>query len=138
SSFVDGLLQSQLLDAEQRDEVQRLQDTLREPRELAQQLLKRDWLTPFQINQIFQGRARSLTLGPFVLLERLGEGGMGQVFKARQKMLNRVVALKVIRKECLDNPRVIQRFQREIRAVAQLSHPHIVRVYDADQVNGIY
>ena len=138
SSFVEGLLQTQLLDADQRDEVLELQDTLSEPRQLAQELLKRGWLTPFQINQIFQGKGRGLTLGPFVLTERLGEGGMGQVFKARQTMLNRTVALKVIRKECLDNPKVIQRFQREIRAAAQLSHPHIIRAYDADQVNGTY
>ena len=138
SSFVEGLIQSQLLDADQRDDVLRLQETLREPRELAQELLRRDWLTPYQINQIFQGKGRGLTMGPFILLERLGEGGMGQVFKARQKMLNRVVALKVIRKECLDNPKVILRFQREIRAAGQLSHPHIVRAYDADQVNGNY
>jgi eukaryotic-like serine/threonine-protein kinase len=138
SSFVEGLLQSQLLDADQRAEVLELQDRLSEPRQLAQELLKRGWLTPFQINQIFQGKGRGLILGPFVLLERLGEGGMGQVFKARQKMLNRSVALKVIRKEFLDNSKVIQRFQREIRAAAQLSHPHIVRAYDADQVNGVY
>jgi serine/threonine-protein kinase len=63
---------------------------------------------------------------------------MGRVFKARQKVLNRVVALKVIRKECLDNPKVNRRFQREILAAGQLSHPHIVRAYDADQVNGTY
>jgi serine/threonine protein kinase len=138
SDFVDGVLQSQLLDAEQRDEVQRLQTSVRDTRELAQELLRRNWLTAYQVNQIFQGKGRGLILGPFILLERIGEGGMGQVFKARQKMLNRNVALKVIRKECLHNPKVILRFQREIRAAGQLSHPHIVRAYDADQVNGTY
>src|SRR6266498_5708785 len=138
TSFVASLLQSQLLDPEQRAELLHLQTTAGDARELAQEVLRRDWLTAYQINQIFHGKGNELILGPFVLLERLGEGGMGQVFKARQKILNRVVALKLIRKECLNNPKVILRFQREIRAAGQLSHPHIVRAYDADQVNGIY
>jgi serine/threonine protein kinase len=137
-TFVDGLNQSHLLDAEQREEVARLQLKVGDSRELAQELLRRDWLTAYQVNQLLQGKGAGLTIGPFLLLERIGEGGMGQVFKARQKMLNRVVALKVIRKECLGNPKIIQRFQREIRAAGQLSHPHIVRAFDADQVNGIY
>ena len=115
ASFVEGIRQSQVLSAEQCDEVDRLQQDVETPRELAQILLGREWLTAYQINQIFQGNGAALTLGPYILLERLGEGGMGQVFKARQKLLNRVVALKVIRKACLNNPKVIQRFQREIR-----------------------
>jgi serine/threonine protein kinase len=137
-SFVDGVLQSQLLDAEQCDELQRLPESVGDTRELAHELLKRGWLTAYQVNQILQGKGAGLTLGPFILLERIGEGGMGQVFKARQKMLNRVVALKVIRKQCLANPKVTLRFLREIRAAGQLSHPHIVRAYDADQINGTY
>ena len=138
TTLVSNLLQSQLLDSEQRDEVQRLGTSCRDARELAHELLRREYLTAFQVNQILQGKGADLTLGPFILLERIGEGGMGQVFKARQKMLNRVVALKVIRKQCLGNPKVILRFQREIRAAGQLSHPHIVRAYDADQINGAY
>lgn len=138
ASFVDGIFQSEVLSAEQCDEVRRLRLDVANPRELAQLLLKREWLTAYQINQIFQGKGAALTLGPFVLLERIGEGGMGQVYKARQRLLNRVVALKVIRKECLNNPKVVLRFQREIRAAGQLSHPHIVRAFDADQVNGTY
>lgn len=138
ASFVDGIFQSQILDVEQREEVRRLQADVENPRELAQLLLQREWLTAFQVNQIFQGKGAGLTLGPYVLLERIGEGGMGQVYKARQKLLNRIVALKVIRKECLSNPKVILRFQREIRAAGQMSHPHIVRAFDADQVSGTY
>lgn len=138
ASFVTGIIDSQVLDAAQCDEVRRLQADAENPRELAQMLLQRDWLTAFQINQIFQGKGAALTLGPYVLLERVGEGGMGQVYRARQKLLNRIVALKVIRKECLSNPKVTLRFLREIRAAGQLSHPHIVRAYDADQVDGTY
>jgi serine/threonine-protein kinase len=138
SSFVEGLFLSQVLDKEQREEVIQLQESSRDARTLAQELLRREWLTAFQINQIFLGKGGGLQLGPFLLLERIGEGGMGQVYKARQKLLNRFVALKVIRKECLGNPKSVLRFLREIRAASQLCHPHIVRAYDADQVNGTY
>lgn len=138
TSFVDELIQSQLLDADQQNELHRLQLNARDARTLAHEILRRDWLTAYQINQILLGKGAGLTLGPYVLLERIGEGGMGQVYKSRQKMLNRVIALKVIRKECLENPRAVARFMREIRAAGQLSHPHIVRAYDADQVNGVY
>lgn len=137
-SFVDGLRDSQLLDVAQLEEVVRLRSRCGDAWALAQDLLDREWLTAYQLNQIFQGHAATLTIGPFVILERIGEGGMGQVFKARQKMLSRTVALKVIRKECMNNPKVINRFKREIRAAGQLSHPHIVRAFDADQVNGTY
>ena len=132
-SFVEGVLQSQLLGPEQCAEVLRLKAEMPGSRELALELLRRNWLTAYQVNQIFQDHGAALTIGPYVLLERIGEGGMGQVFKAMQKVLNRVVALKVIRKERLGNPKAILRFQREIRAAGQLSHPHIVRAYDRSE-----
>lgn len=131
--FVEALRQSRLLERAQLEEVIALQARFGDPRELARYLLKKEWLTPYQINQIFQGQAAHLVLGQYKLLERLGEGGMGQVFKARHRGLDRVVALKVIRKERLENPQAVRRFQREIRAAAQLSHPNIVLAFDADQ-----
>jgi hypothetical protein len=73
-------------------------------RELGRELLRRDWLTPYQVNQLLQGRGRDLVLGGYVLLQRLGEGGMGTVFKAHQRRLDRVVALKVIRRDRLSHP----------------------------------
>jgi serine/threonine-protein kinase len=76
-----------------------------------------------------------LLVGSYVLLERLGEGGMGQVFKARNWKIGRIVALKIIRKELLTNPLVVARFRREIEATAQLDHPNIIRAFDADQTD---
>jgi serine/threonine protein kinase len=95
-------------------------------------------LTPYQINQLFQGKGHELVLGQYLILERLGEGGMGQVFKARQQRMNRPVALKVIRKDRLGSPETIRRFQREVLAAAQLSHPNVVTAYDADVVGNIH
>ncbi|MDP7036201.1 MAG: protein kinase, partial [Planctomycetota bacterium] len=68
-------------------------------------------------------------LGEFRLIRRLGEGGMGTVFLAEQEPLGRLVALKTIRPEALEVPEIIERFDREARALAQVHHPSIVRVY---------
>jgi formylglycine-generating enzyme required for sulfatase activity/tRNA A-37 threonylcarbamoyl transferase component Bud32 len=126
-----------LLEADQLDEMKRsLSGRFAESRALAGELIRRGWLTPYQVNQIFQGRGDELVLGSYVLLERLGEGGMGQVFKARHHKLGRIVALKIIRKERLATPSAADRFHKEIRAAARLSHPNIVHAYDAEEVDG--
>ncbi|HMC66535.1 MAG TPA: serine/threonine-protein kinase [Gemmataceae bacterium] len=72
-------------------------------------------------------------LGQYELLEKLGDGGMGQVYKARHALMDRIVAVKVIHKQHLANPENVRRFQREIRALSQLNHPNIVRAEYADQ-----
>ena len=95
-------------------------------------------MTAYQINQLFQDKGDGLVLGNYVLLERLGEGGMGAVFKARDRRLDRVVALKLIRKERLASVEAQRRFRREIRAASQLAHPNVVRAYDADQVGDVH
>jgi serine/threonine protein kinase/WD40 repeat protein len=107
-------------------------------RALARELLQRGWLTAYQINHLVAGNGYSLVLGQYVLLERIGEGGMGQVLKARHQRLERFVALKLIRTERLGGPEAVQRFQREARAAARLSHPNLVTVFDADEVAGTH
>jgi serine/threonine protein kinase len=109
-----------------------------DPRHLARELMQRGWLTAFQVNQLFRGEGKDLILGQYLLLERLGEGAMGLVYKARHTTMGRLAALKVIRKERLAHPKAVRRFQREIRTAAQLSHPNVVIAYDASQVNGIH
>jgi serine/threonine-protein kinase len=130
----NGLLEPQQID----EFTRRLPARLQEPKALARELIQRGWVTPYQINLLFQGRAGELTLGPYLLLERLGEGGMGQVFKARHKHMDRLVALKLVRKEHLAKPDAIKRFHREIQAAAALSHPNIVLAYDANKVDDTF
>ena len=75
-------------------------------------------------------------LGDYELLETRGEGGMGTVFKARHLRLDKIVALKVLPKRRTSDPRAIARFEREMKAVGRLSHPHIVQAHDARDIDG--
>src|SRR5207253_8132128 len=77
-------------------------------------------------------------LGQYDLLEELGTGGMGRVFKARHRLMDRVVALKVLRGSWLGRPEAVARFRQEIRALARLDHPNIVRAHDADRAGGVH
>jgi serine/threonine-protein kinase len=139
ANLIDQVRRSQLLAEEQQHELAgTLRNSFPEPRELARELIRRQWLTVYQVNQIAAGRGGDLVIGAYELLERIGEGGMGQVYRARHRTLGRTVALKLLRKECVDNPTIIRRFQREVQMAAQLQHPHIVRAFDADQVGGTY
>ncbi len=74
----------------------------------------------------------------FELLEVLGQGGMGIVYRARQKSLDRIVALKVLTPPPGNAAEFAERFQREARALARLEHPHIVRVYEHGTVDGLH
>ncbi|HEY7314049.1 MAG TPA: serine/threonine-protein kinase [Gemmataceae bacterium] len=138
AGLVDLLSRLPLLEPTALAELDRLQAAHSEPSALAREMVRRGWLTPYQVNQLFQGRATSLLLGSYVLLDRLGEGGMGTVFKARHRKMGRIVALKALRPERLNNADAVRRFRREIEAVARLSHPNIVLAYDADEANGVH
>ncbi len=72
------------------------------------------------------------------VLALLGQGGMGAVYKAEHRRMERIVALKVIRPGFIDNAAAVQRFQQEVKAAARLHHPHIVAAYDADEAGGLH
>jgi serine/threonine-protein kinase len=139
ADLVDALLAGGLLTAEQQRELAAgLSDRFPDARSLVHSLVERGWLSNFQADEVIAGRAKDLVLGQYVLLDRLGEGGMGQVFKARHQLMNRIVAVKVIRPDRLVDRAAVQRFHREIQAVAQLSHPNIIIAHDANQAGDIY
>src|SRR5262245_44033021 len=75
-------------------------------------------------------------LGSYDLLEKIAQGGMGVVYKARHAGLDRVVALKMIRSGVLATPRDVERFQREARSAAKLHHPNIVTIHDIGEQDG--
>jgi serine/threonine-protein kinase len=105
---------------------------------LARTLMARSYLTPYQVNHLLRGRGQELVIGQYVLLDRLGQGGMGKVFKAIHRGMRRLVALKVIHPDLMLNEEVVTRFYREIRLVGQFSHPNIVHAYDAGPVGKVH
>ena len=103
-------------------------------------LLVRDGqLTFFQAKQLKLGRYKRFTIGSkYRLLELIGAGGMGAVYLCEHTLMKRLVALKVLPVEKLDDPSNLDRFHREARAVAALDHPNIVRAYDIDQYDKLH
>src|SRR5262245_35332339 len=136
--LVDDLQQARLLSPVQLDAVQRELAHVSGARQLAEELVKRQWLTRFQARQALGGFASGLNIGPYRLLEVVGEGGMGMVFKAYDARLNRYVALKTIHNDVLAKfPEAAQRFHREAQAVAQLAHPNVVVLFEAAEADGV-
>lgn len=82
--------------------------------------------------------APGTNLGNYTLLEKIGAGAMGMVFKAEHRRMKRVVAVKVLSPSLLENPAAVKRFYREVEVVARLSHPNIVTAFDADEHEGFH
>ncbi len=100
-------------------------------------MVERNILTVFQAEQLLAGRgSECLIAGRYRVLEKLGEGGMGTVYKAQDTNLDRVVAIKVLPAGRLSDADAIARFQREAKALARLSHPHIIQAYDSGSDQG--
>ncbi|MGL6097348.1 MAG: serine/threonine-protein kinase, partial [Fimbriiglobus sp.] len=136
--YLAAVRDARLLDPARFDEISHwTAATGADPQALAQELTRRGWLTPFQVREIYKGNGKTLLLGPYILQDLVGEGGMGRVYRAHHTRLHRDVALKVIRMDKM-RPGVVARFHQEIRAVSQLSHPNVVLALDADEADGIH
>jgi eukaryotic-like serine/threonine-protein kinase len=107
-------------------------------RRLARQAVHLKSLTLWQAQQLLAGRTAGYRVDRYVLLDLIGQGGMGRVYLAEDTRLNRQVALKILSPERVNNPRAIARFQREARVGAQLQHENLVRIYDFGESNGRY
>jgi serine/threonine protein kinase len=121
-------LRSSVLDEDQPSDV----------KSVIQRLVKEGKLTKYQAKAIYFGKARRLVLGQYVVLERIGKGGMGLVLKAHHRTMDRIVALKVLSVDAMGSPDAVSRFHREVRAAAILSHPNIVTAHDASEHEGLH
>jgi PAS domain S-box-containing protein len=133
--LVNALRHYRLLQAAQLEQVERsLQFQFPDPPALAQELIERNWLTSYQASKLLQGTGQELLLGEYLVLERLGLGGSGQVFKARHRDLGSTVAIKLLRKELVNDGNALKRYHRELQAARLLDHPNILRTLDVEEV----
>ena len=139
-ALIKRLTKSGLMSA---DEISLFADSLppeRRPtnaKDFARELVRENNLTKMQAKLIYSGKIDNLVFGNYIILEKIGEGGMGQVFKATDRKLNRKVAFKVLSAKAVKNARLVRRFQRETRVASQLEHVNIVKAYDCGKFNNI-
>jgi eukaryotic-like serine/threonine-protein kinase len=107
-------------------------------RRLARQTVEFRLLTLWQAQQILGGRSSGFRIDKYVLTDLIGQGGMGRVYLAKDTRLNRQVALKVLSRERMNNPRAVARFRREAKVGAQLQHENLVRIYDEGNSRGVH
>src|SRR2546428_14019877 len=81
--------------------------------------------------------ASGARLGPYEIQSALGAGGMGEVYKARDTRLDRTVAIKILPEALAADPQFRERFEREARAISQLTHPHICTLHDVGHQDGV-
>ncbi|MCR4411233.1 MAG: serine/threonine protein kinase [Thermoguttaceae bacterium] len=98
---------------------------------LANKLVEMGWINRWQAQQLLAGRSK-FNLGPYWIVDSIGRGGMGQVFKARDELLDRIVAVKVLPRS-KSTPEAVANFKREIEAQSRLCHPNLVRAIDSGE-----
>jgi len=126
SGVVDESALMSFLDARRVDETA-------EAHSLIEEMVQNGVLTNFQAEQFVLGKWRGFTIGRYKFLERIGVGGMGQVFLCEHLHMKRRVAIKVLPPAKAEQPAALGRFYREARAAATLRHPNVVRTHDIDQ-----
>ena len=109
-----------------------------DPRDAANSMVEDGLITDFQAEQYLLGKWRGFTIGKYKLLERVGVGGMGQVFLCEHMYMKRRVAIKVLPPAKAEQPAALGRFYREARAAGSLEHPNIVRTHDIDQDGNLH
>jgi eukaryotic-like serine/threonine-protein kinase len=104
--------------------------------ELVEPLVRSGKLTRFQALQIVAGKSKALSLGDYTIVDKIGSGAMGLVYKALHRRMKRTVAIKVLPPAVLKDQQSVRRFQQEVEAAAKLLHPNIVTAFDAGKANG--
>ena len=136
--FVRQLEESGVLASETLKDFLPPRQSPKDAEDLARELVRHKKLTRFQAEEVYRGKGRSLALGNYILLEKIGAGGMGQVYKAEHQRMHRLVAVKVLPASMTRNAAAVARFEREATAVARLSHPNIVAAFDADLAGDVH
>ncbi len=111
----------------------------RRPRDVATfaaALVEDGLLTAYQATVLQQRRPQALNFGNYLLVDQLGSGASGHVFKARHKTSGRLTAIKVLSTDTAQDATAVKRFEREMQAAGRLAHPNIVKTFDAGQWNG--
>lgn len=136
--FLANLLRSNLLTFDQFEEIQKRLPETNRAWVIARLLVDWGFITKFQAEMLLGGRTGGFTLGQYRIIDELGRGGMGRVYKAVHQTMNRVVALKVMSNSLMKHPKAQELFLREVRAAGRLVHPNVVTAYDANQTGGRY
>ena len=105
---------------------------------LAERLFAAELLTPYMYRKVRANRTYEVIFGPYLILDKVGEGGMGKVYRAVECPSGRLVALKVVRQHLMANKTVKGRYKKEAAAAASLDHPNVVKLFGADEINGRY
>jgi len=118
--------------------VARLERRAADSHDFLRELYRTKKLTRLQAVQIGRGRGRHLLVGPYILQERLGGGGMGRVFLARHRRFSKLAAVKLIRYDRRHCSVTRARFLREVQLVSRLNHENVVHAHDAGEAHGAF
>jgi serine/threonine protein kinase len=135
AEFQCAIVQIGLIDAE---ELARFVVTPDEVFRLAGALVRARKLTAYQAAALTQGKGKGLSVGEYLVLEKLGQGGMGVVFKARHRPSAHVVALKILPPSFGRDQSAVDRFRREVEIAGRLDHPNVVAALDTGEARGVH
>jgi serine/threonine protein kinase len=134
--FASALLEIGLIDAA---ELERFAvDSAQGVLGLSSALVKAGKLTPYQAAAVYQKKSRGLLIGNYLILDKVGQGGMGMVFKARHRKLGRLGALKILPPSFTRDKGAVTRFRREFETAARLKHVNVVAAFEADEDRGVH
>lgn len=105
---------------------------------LLSRLVQDGLITQYQSDKFKAGNASDIHFGDYVVIDKLGQGGMGTVLLARHRRMDRQVAIKVLPVTVLESKNAVARFYQEVKVAGQLTHPNIVHAYDAGEHHGFH
>jgi serine/threonine protein kinase len=138
NEFLESLRKSGLLDESVLEKELASYPGSEDPQKMAEYFVQEKTLTNFQARSLLAGRYKGLVIGPYRILDKIGQGGMGIVYLAEHAKLQRRVAIKILPEDKVKDKLALERFYREARAAAALDHPNIVKAHDVCEYNGVH